>query len=78
MIQHDPELIQPNGELIAQLSGILKESANEILGLEKFMKRKTVAKNRHLHRRLKDIDKPSKRDQNDLCRLIDTFPSNAS
>ena len=32
MIQHEPERIQPNGELIEQLSGILKDSANEILG----------------------------------------------
>lgn len=78
MIQHDPELIQPNGELIAQLSGILKESVNEILGLEKFMKRKTVAKDRHLHRQLQDFNEPSKRDQDDSCRSIVAFPSNAS
>lgn len=78
MIQHDPELIQPNGELIAQLSGILKESANEILGQEKFMKRKTVTKDRHRHRQLKDIDKPPTRDRDDLCRSINAFPSNAS
>ena len=70
MIQHEPELIQPNGEVIAQLSGILTESANEILGRVKFMKRKTVAGDRHLRRQLKDVNKPPKRDQDNLCRSI--------
>ncbi len=34
------------------------------------MKRKTVAKVRHLNRQLKDTDKPPKRDQDNLCRSI--------
>ena len=78
MMRPDPELIQPDGELIAQLSDILKKWTVDILGLEQFMKRKTVAKDRRCHRRLMDIDKPPKRDQDDLCRSIEAFPSNAS
>ena len=63
---------------IKQLSEILSESADAILGLERMTKREAVVKNRRLYRQLQDIDRLPKRDQEALFRMIDAFLSKAS
>lgn len=65
-----------HGELIVQLSEILKVSADEILGLNG-AKPKKAAKNRRLTNRLQAIDQLPKRDQDALFRTIDAFISRA-
>ena len=75
---YERDMLRLNGELIVQLTGILKVSADEILGLEKMTKRETVVKNRRLYRQLQDIDRLPKRDQEALFRTIDAFLSKAS
>ncbi len=65
-----------HGELIARLTKILRVSADEILGLEK----KSTARGPRdtaIARRLRDIDKLSKRDRDALARTIDAFLTRA-
>ena len=65
-----------HGELILQIAGILKVSADEILGLKTDKKKGNGAsKNRRLARRLQAIDQLPKRDQAALLRTIDAFLS---
>jgi len=61
-----------HGELIIQLAKILGVSADELLGLEETKDAGTI-KNRRLLRRVQQIDKLSKRDQEALLRTIDAF-----
>jgi hypothetical protein len=59
-----------------KLAGILKVSADEILGLEQ--SRPTRApRDRRLLRRLQDLDRLSKRDRDALMRTLDAFLSKA-
>jgi transcriptional regulator with XRE-family HTH domain len=68
-----------HGELIMQIAAILDVTADEILGLhtEKKASGKTP-KNRRLQRRLEQIDKLAKRDQDALLRTIDAFISKSA
>lgn len=75
---YERDMLRLNGELIVQLTAILKVSADEILGLEKMTPREAVVKNRRLYRQLQDIDRLPKRDQEALFRTIDAFLSKAS
>jgi transcriptional regulator with XRE-family HTH domain len=61
-----------HGELIVQLAGILNVSADELLGLEK-SKGTSAPKNRRLMRRLQELDRLPRRDQQALLRTIDAF-----
>ncbi len=67
-----------HGELILQISALLKVSADEILGLRDERKANATLKNRRLARRLQAIDQLPKRDQEALLRTIDAFLSKAS
>ena len=63
-----------HGQLIIDLTRILRVSADELLGLEK-LKRNGSLKNRQLLRRLQQLDRLPKRDQQALLRTIDAFLS---
>ena len=66
-----------HGQLIVELSQILGVSADELLGLEQ--PRATAAvQNRRLLRRVQEIDRLPKRDQQALLRTIDAFLAKAS
>lgn len=67
-----------HGELLIQLTKILRCTSDEILGLEKATKKEGSIKNRRLHRRVQQIDQLPKRDQEALLRTIDAFLSKAS
>lgn len=62
-----------HGELIVKLTGILGVSAEELLGLEKTKGNGAPVKNRRLARRLQEIERLPRRDQQALLRTIDTF-----
>jgi len=61
-----------HGELIIKLTQILGVSAEDILGLAKPRPNGTI-KNRRLLRRLQEIERLPKRDQQALMRTIDRF-----
>jgi len=61
-----------HGELIIKLSDILGVSSEEILGLKKTPSNGTL-RNRRLLRRLQQIDRLPRRDQQALLRTIDRF-----
>ena len=61
-----------HGELIVQLAKILNVSADELLGLEQ-IKGTSAPKNRRLSRRLEQLDRLPRRDQQALLRTIDAF-----
>jgi hypothetical protein len=64
-------------EFIAKLAKILRVSADEMLGLEKTDHRPRSPRLCHRPRRLRDIDKLSKRDRDALARTIDAFLTRA-
>lgn len=65
-----------HGELIIELTNILGCTADDLLGLKKANgKKDSATKNRRLSRRLQEIDKLPKRDQDALFRTIDAFIS---
>ena len=66
-----------HGELILQISDILRVSANDILGGTEIKETSEASKNRRLARRLQAIDTLPKRDQDALIRTIDAFLSKA-
>ncbi len=66
-----------HGQLIARLARILRVSADELLGLEP-TKSQGAAGNRRLLRRLQQLEKLPKRDQQALLRTIDAFLAKAS
>lgn len=61
-----------HGELLIQLARILGVSADEMLGLQPTADTGTV-KNRRILRRIREIDRLPKRDQEALMRTIDAF-----
>jgi transcriptional regulator with XRE-family HTH domain len=61
-----------HGQLIVQLSQILGVSSEELLGLTKPASNGTI-KNRRLLRRLQEIERLPRRDQQALLRTIDRF-----
>jgi transcriptional regulator with XRE-family HTH domain len=64
--------LRVHGELIVRLARILRVSADEILGLER---RPPVRgpRDHAIARRLRDIDRLSKRDRDALARTIDAY-----
>ena len=61
-----------HGELLIQLARILSVSADEMLGLQPTADNGTL-KNRRILRRIHEIDRLPKRDQEALLRTIDAF-----
>lgn len=70
-------ILRLNADLILKLTDILKVSADELLGLREPKLTRSV-KNRRLARRLEEIERLPRRDQEALLRTIDAFLSKAS
>jgi transcriptional regulator with XRE-family HTH domain len=66
-----------HGQLIIELTRILGVSADELLGLDKPRGNASV-KNRRLLRRLQQLERLPRRDQQALLRTIDAFLARAS
>jgi len=69
-------ILRLNADLILRLTEILKVSADEILGLRE-PTRRTGTGNRRIARRLEEIERLPRRDQEALLRTIDAFLSKA-
>ncbi len=67
-----------HGQLIIDLTRILGVTADELLGLETPKRSKAPLSNRGLLKRLQDIDRLPKRDQQALYRTINAFIQRAS
>jgi transcriptional regulator with XRE-family HTH domain len=66
-----------HGQLIVELARLLGVSADELLGLEE-PRGNGAVKNRQILRRLQQLDRLPKRDQQALLRTIDAFLSKVS
>lgn len=75
---YENDVIKVSGETVIQLAQALGSSADEILGLEKSARSGAPIKNRRLYRKLQNIEKLPKRDQQALLRTIDAFLAKAS
>jgi transcriptional regulator with XRE-family HTH domain len=73
--EYERGTVRLHGELIVKLAGILRVSADELLGLEKEPAR--GPRDRAIARRLRDIDRLPKRDRDALVRTIDAFLARA-
>jgi hypothetical protein len=66
-------------DVVVQIATILGVSTDELLGLKEVATKGTTnPKNRRLYRRLQDIEKLPRRDQQALLRTIEAFLSKAS
>jgi transcriptional regulator with XRE-family HTH domain len=66
-------------DVVVQIARILGVSTDELLGLKETPGKATSSpKNRRLYRRLQDIEKLPRRDQQALLRTIEAFLSKAS
>ena len=70
---YERDEIRLHGELLLQLAQILHASVDEILGRETRKRQDATVKNRRLARRLQQIEKLPKRDQQAILRTIDAF-----
>ncbi len=75
---YENDVIRLPADVVAELAKILTVSADEILGLKVNASKNSTLKNRRLVRRVQQIDKLPKRDQEALLRTIDAFLSKAS
>jgi transcriptional regulator with XRE-family HTH domain len=71
--------IRLSADVVVQIAGILGVSTDELLGLKETPGKAAASpKNRRLYRRLQDIEKLPRRDQQALLRTIEAFLSKAS
>jgi len=77
MTYYERETGRPPAHLLAKMAEALGASADELLGRETTKAPTAIVRNRHLLRRLKELDRLPKRDQQALLRTIDAFLSRA-
>ncbi len=70
---YERDRLRPHPEMIVRFALALGVSSDEILGLTKTKAPNGTTKNRRLLRRLQQIDKLPRRDQDALLRTIDAF-----
>ena len=70
-------ILRLHGEIIVKIAAILGAAADEILGLDERKANGSTIKNRRLLRRIQEIDRLPKRDQQALLRTVDAFLSKA-
>ena len=66
-----------HGDLIVKIAKVLDVSADELLGLNKTQGSKPTIQNKRIFKKLHDIDKLPKRDQEALLRTINAFLASA-
>jgi transcriptional regulator with XRE-family HTH domain len=72
---YERDRLRPHPEMLARFATVLDVSADELLGLERPKQRRAegALPNRRLLRRLEQISKLPRRDQDALVRTIDAF-----
>ncbi len=70
-------VLRVHGELLIQFAKILKTSTDEFLGLEKQPRKTGPIKNLRLLRKVREIEKLPRRDQEALLRTIEAFLAKA-
>jgi transcriptional regulator with XRE-family HTH domain len=75
---YENDVIRLPADTVAQIAGILGASTDELLGLKAPSVLSGGIKNRRLYRRLQQIEKLPRRDQEALLRTIEAFISRAS
>jgi transcriptional regulator with XRE-family HTH domain len=74
---YEHDAVRLNGQVLIQLNRILGVSVDELLGVEKPRPTGPI-RNRRLLRRLQDLERLPRRDQQALLRTIDAFLAKAS
>jgi transcriptional regulator with XRE-family HTH domain len=62
-----------HGDLIIKIAKVLDVSADDLLGLSKTQGSKEPIQNKRIYKKLRDIEKLPKRDQEALLRTINAF-----
>jgi len=75
---YENNLIRLPADTVVQIAAILGASTDELLGLKAPSAQGGGIKNRRLYRRLQEIEKLPRRDQEALLRTIEAFISKAS
>lgn len=74
---YENDVIRLPADIVVQIASVLGASTDELLGIKQAAAR-TGIKNRRLYRRMQEIEKLPRRDQEALLRTIDAFISKAS
>lgn len=70
---YENDVIRLPADVVAQIATLLSGSTDELLGLKPTVDAQSTLQNRRLSRRLKDIEKLPRRDQDALLRTIEAF-----
>ena len=70
--------LRPHADMVARFALALEVSADELLGIEPAPKRNGAGKGRRFVRRIQQIERLPKRDQEALLRTIDAFITKTS
>jgi transcriptional regulator with XRE-family HTH domain len=74
---YENDVIRLPADVVVQIAGVLTVSTDELLGLKAERSGGGTIKNRRLYRRLQEIEKLPRRDQDALLRTIDAFVTKA-
>ena len=70
---YERDKLRPHAEIIVRFAVVLEVSADELLGIRPPKRQAGALANRRFLRRLQQVDKLPKRDQDALLRTIDAF-----
>jgi transcriptional regulator with XRE-family HTH domain len=70
---YENDVIRLPADVVVQIAAILDVSTDELLGLKASTRSGSGLKNRRLYRRLQEIEKLPRRDQDALLRTIEAF-----
>jgi hypothetical protein len=72
---YENDVIRLPADIVIEIAGILAASTDELLGMKRVAVSASPIKNRRLYRRMQEIEKLPRRDQDALLRTIEAFIS---
>lgn len=72
---YENDVIRLPADVVIEIAGILAASTDELLGMKRVTASASPIKNRRLYRRMQEIEKLPRRDQDALLRTIEAFIS---
>ena len=72
---YENDVIRLPADVVIEIAGILAASTDELLGMKRVTTSASPIKNRRLYRRMQEIEKLPRRDQDALLRTIEAFIS---